>query len=184
MHNPDTASYRCRSCGFTFDLGQAEEAGPLIVAGVHDLAGILQSRESPALAHRSDPSVWSPLEYGCHVRDVLLVQRERVLAARRMDCPSFDPMGRDERVAHDGYAEQRGDDVARQLEDAAGLLANVLARIDPPDWERRVVYNYPDRQERTLRWVAAHTAHEVRHHLGDVERQLGSTALAHPLPAE
>jgi hypothetical protein len=184
MNDPDTATYRCRSCGFTFELGQAEEAGPLIVAGAHDLAGIMRSRKSPALAHRSDPSVWSPLEYGCHVRDVLLVQRERVLAARRTDCPSFEPMGRDERVAHDGYAGQRGDDVARQLEDAAGLLANVLTRLGPPDWERRVVYNYPDRQERSLRWVATHTAHEVHHHLGDVERQLGPAAPAQPLPAE
>ena len=184
MNDPAAASYLCRACGFTFDLGQAEEAGHLIVAGVHDLVGVMQSRETSVLAHRSDPTVWSPLEYGCHVRDVLLVQRERVLAARRMECPSFDPMGRDERVAHDGYAEQRGDDVARQLDDAAGLLANVLARLDPPDWERRVVYNYPDRQQRSLRWVAVHTAHEVHHHLGDVERKLGSTATAHPLPAE
>ena len=178
------ASYRCRSCGFTFDLGGAEEAASLIVAGAHELAGIMQSRGSPALAHRLEPSVWSPLEYGCHVRDVLLVQRERVLAARRTDCPSFDPMGRDERVAHDGYAGQRGDHVARQLDDAAGLLANVLARLGPPDWERRVVYNYPERQERSLRWVAAHTAHEVHHHLGDVVRQLGSAGLTEPLPAE
>jgi hypothetical protein len=184
MNDPVTASYRCPSCGFTFDLGRAVEAGPLIVAGVHHLASIMQSRDSPALAHRPDPSVWSALEYGCHVRDVLLVQRERVLAARRTDCPSFDPMGRDERVAHDGYAEQRGDHVARQLEDAAGLLANVLARLGPPDWERRVVYNYPDRQKRSLRWVAAHTAHEVHHHLGDVERQLGNTALGRPFPPE
>jgi hypothetical protein len=184
MDDPNTAPYRCRACGFTFDLGRAEQAGPLIVAGAGELAGIMQSRESEDLAHRSDPSVWSPLEYGCHVRDVLLVQRERVLAARRTDRPSFDPMGRDERVAHDGYAEQQGDHVARQLEDAAGLLANVLARLGRPDWERRVVYNYPERQERSLRWVAAHTAHEVHHHLGDVDRQLGSTTVLHPLPAE
>ena len=182
MNDPAAASYGCRVCGFTFDLGQAEEAGPLIVSGVHDLVGVMQSRGTSALAHRSDPTVWSPLEYGCHVRDVLLVQRERVLAARRTECPSFDPMGRDERVVHDGYAQQRGDDVARQLDDAAGLLANVLARLGPPDWERSVVYNYPDRQQRSLRWVAVHTAHEVHHHLGDVERQLGSTA--HPLAAE
>ena len=170
--------YHCRACGFAFDLGRAEEAGPLIVAGVGDIAGVMLSRETSVLARRSEPSLWSPLEYGCHVRDVLLVQRERVLAARRIDYPSFDPMGRDERVAHDGYAEQRGDDVARQLEDAAGLLANVLARLDPPEWERRVAYNYPEHQERSLRWVAAHTAHEVHHHLGDIERQLGS-----PTPA-
>ena len=124
------------------------------------------------LRTRRDANVWSPLEYGCHVRDVLMVQRERVLAARRMDCPSFHPMGRDERAAHDGYAEQDPLAVARQLTDAAQLFANDLSRLGPADWDRSVMYNYPTLFERSLRWVAVHTVHEVRHHLGDVRRQL------------
>ncbi|MFI1154959.1 hypothetical protein [Streptomyces sp. NPDC020817] len=53
----------------------------------------------PASASRPAPGIWSPLEYACHVRDVLLVQRERVLAARRSNTPVADPMGRDEHVA-------------------------------------------------------------------------------------
>ena len=40
-------------------------------------------------------------------------------------------MGRDERVDHDGYAEQEPDDVARQLTVAAQLFANVLGRLQP-----------------------------------------------------
>ena len=63
--------------------------------------------------------------------------------------------------------------VARQLTDAAHLFANVLARLAPEDWERSVMYNYPKLFERSLRWVAVHTVHEVRHHLLDVRRQLG-----------
>jgi hypothetical protein len=89
-----------------------------------------------------------------------------------MDRPSFDPMGRDERVEHDGYAEQDPRDVARQLTDAANLFANVLSRLDPEDWERIVMYNYPKLAERSLRWIAVHSEHEVRHHLLDVGRQL------------
>ena len=89
-----------------------------------------------------------------------------------MDRPTFDPMGRDERVEHDGYAEQKPADVARQLSDAAHLFANVLGRLGPEDWDRNVSYNYPKPLERSLRWVAVHTVHEVRHHLLDVRRQL------------
>ncbi len=81
-------------------------------------------------------------------------------------------MGRDERVELDGYGEQRTSDVARQLSDAAHLFANVLSRLDPKDWDRTVIYNYPKPSERSLRWVAVHTLHEVRHHLLDVQRQL------------
>jgi hypothetical protein len=162
---------RCDECGFIYDLGTAESAGAAIVDGAGELATVL--RDPPAnLRSRPEPQTWSPLEYGCHVRDVMLVQRERVLAARRMHRPTFQPMGRDERVDHDGYAEQDPGDVARQLTDAAQLFANVLARLGQTDWERTVMYNYPKPFERSLRWVAVHTAHEVRHHLLDVRRQL------------
>jgi hypothetical protein len=162
---------RCGECGFEYDLEAAPHAGAAIVEGVSHFAVIL--RDDPTdLRRRSQPETWSALEYSCHVRDVLLVQRERVLAARRSDRPSFDPMGRDERVVHDGYVYQDPDAVARQLTDAADLFANVLRRLDAADWERRVTYTYPERWERSLRWVALHTVHEVRHHLADVRRQL------------
>ena len=162
---------RCEECGFDYDLAQAPASGPAIIDGVAEVTGLLGAAGEDLRA-RQQPSVWSPLEYGCHLRDVLLVQRERVLAARRMDRPTFDPMGRDERVEHDGYAEQKPADVARQLSDAAHLFANVLGRLGPEDWDRNVSYNYPKPLERSLRWVAVHTVHEVRHHLLDVRRQL------------
>jgi hypothetical protein len=81
-------------------------------------------------------------------------------------------MGRDERVDHDGYSRQRPADVARQLADAALLFENVLSRLGNADWERTVMYNYLKLSERSLRWVAMHTLHEVSHHLGDVRRQM------------
>src|SRR5262249_15749343 len=102
----------------------------------------------------------------------LLAQRERLLAARRLDRPTCAPMGRDERVEHDGYAEQDPADVARQLGDAAQLFANDLDRLSDADWERTVIYNYPRQAERSLRWVADHTVHEMDHHMLDVRRQL------------
>jgi hypothetical protein len=162
----------CDECGFDYDLSEALTAGPAILDGVVGLADLLGNGTTD-LRTRRTPGTWSPLEYGCHVRDVLIVQRERVLAARRVDCPTFDPMGRDERVDHDGYAEQDREHVVRQLTEAAYLYANDLARLTPEDWDRRTaMYNYPTRQERTLRWMAMHTLHEVSHHLLDVRRQL------------
>jgi DinB superfamily len=161
---------RCDDCGFEYQLQAAPAASRAIVQGTGELAALVSA--APEVERRRDPEVWSPLEYGCHLRDVLLVQRERVLAARRMDCPSFDPMGREERAEHDGYAQQDPERVARELSDAAFMFANVLDRLDKADWERTVMYNYPAVSERSLRWMAVHTEHEVKHHLLDVRRQL------------
>jgi hypothetical protein len=135
---------QCHECGFEYELDEAAAAGPNIVRGVAELVGILDA-DTECLKIRREPGTWSALEYGCHVRDVLLVQRERVLAAQIVDRPSFNPMGRDERV---------------------------LSRLDLSDWDLSVMYNYPERTERSLRWVAVHTMHEVRHHLLDARRQL------------
>jgi DinB superfamily len=162
---------RCEGCGFEYDLGKAELASASIVQGSEDLVSILNDSAAD-LTTRREPQTWSPLEYGCYVRDVLLVQRERVLAARSLDRPSFNPMGREERVQYDGYAEQGDNDVARQLGDAARLFANVLSRLSPKDWDRSVMYNYPEPRERSLRWVAVHTVHEIHHHTFDVGHQL------------
>ena len=161
----------CAECGFTYDVSQAGAAAESIRERVAEIVATLRGCDID-LRSRPRLGVWSPLEYACHLRDVLLVQRERVLAARSMNRPDCSPMWRDERVEYDGYAEQEPEDVARQLADAAQLFGNVLARLAADDWDRTVVYHYPETHERSLRWVAVHTMHEARHHLLDIRRPL------------
>ena len=132
----------------------------------------ISSLTRPIRPAGAEPDTWSPLEYGCHLRDVLLVQRERVLLVRRETSPVVVPMGRDERVEHDGYTAQDPADVAIQLGHAGKLLANVLTQLSPADWDRTMLYNYPEPAERSIGWLATHTHHEVVHHLGDVTSQL------------
>ncbi|HEY7626772.1 MAG TPA: DinB family protein [Ilumatobacteraceae bacterium] len=165
-----TTDPACAECGFVYDLTKCRQAGAAIVAGVDRLAEIVESTPN-GIKRRPDPTTWSIHEYGCHVRDVLLVQRERLLAARRVDRPDFGLMGRDERVEHDGYADQDPLAVARQMRDAAALFAGVLSRFDDDTWERTAIYNYPRPTERTLAWVALHTQHEVQHHRHDIDVQ-------------
>ena len=161
----------CDECGFELDEDRALEAGPEIIRGAVRLAQLLNS---PIHDHatRRDAATWSPIEYACHLRDVLIVQRERVLLGLREDRPAPPMMGSEDRLIRDGYAEQHPADVGRQLTDSARLLANVLDRIGEADWSRTVRYVGYTPEERSLRWVAVDTWHEVHHHSLDVERQL------------
>ena len=134
----DNVTSQCGDCSFIYDLTRASAVPEGIRRHVTEIVAILRN-DDVDLRSRRRPSVWSPLEYGCHLRDMLLVQRERVLAARRVERPDCVPMGRDERVEHDGYAKQEPEDVARQLADAAQLFGNVLAHLGEDDWDRTVI---------------------------------------------
>ncbi|RDI63859.1 DinB family protein [Nocardia pseudobrasiliensis] len=161
----------CAECGFEYDLTLAEQVPALATEYAAEYGDLLKVDDS-ALRKRPAPEVWSPLEYACHMRDVLLVQRERILAARRTTTPTVEPMGRDERVDHDGYSEQDPADVTRQLRDATLLFTGDLTRLTAEDLERTLIFPFPEPTEHSLRWMAMHTLHELRHHLVDIRRQL------------
>lgn len=161
----------CAECNYGYDLTLANQVSTLAPQYAVEYAALLRAEPS-VLRRRAAPQLWAPLEYACHVRDVLLVQRERLLAARRSDAPVTDPMGRDERVEHDGYLQQQPADVARQLQDSTLLFTHALDQLGPEDWERTLTVPYPETAVRSLRWFAVHTVHELRHHLLDIRRQL------------
>lgn len=161
----------CAECNYDYDLKSAGQVSVLAPRYAVEYATLLRAEPS-VLRRRVTPRVWSPLEYACHMRDVLLIQRERLLAARRSDAPVAEPMGRDERVEHDGYLQQNPADVARQLQDATLLFAHALDQLGPGDWERTLTVPYPEPAVRSLRWLAVHTVHELHHHLLDIRRQL------------
>jgi hypothetical protein len=163
----------CPACGFVYDEADAPAAADRIRAGAGEVASALALLSSDAATRRPAPGVWSPLEYSCHLRDVLLVQRERVLGALIIDDDEEPPwfgMWRDERVDLEAYNESARGAVSGQLIDAAALFANLLERIGDAAWSRTVPYRFPVVQSRSLRWVAVHTLHEVRHHLDDIRR--------------
>ena len=162
----------CGECGFVYNEADAPDAAQRVRALSKTVADRLLERQVNEVRRHVPPLTWSALEYGCHLRDDLLVQRERVLLARRADHPTLTPMGRDERAYHDGYESQKAADVARQLVEAGRLFAHVLDLLDDDSWTRTVVYNWPEPADRNLRWVAVHTVHELVHHQGDIERVL------------
>lgn len=163
----------CEECGFVYaDLPVDEVAGRIGALGGRFRTAVVGASPA-ALTERPEPAVWSVLEYCCHLRDVLLVQRERVVLAQVEDRPDFVRMYRDERVDLCDYGAHGLEEVLDQLDFSASLCALAFARLGPPQWSRSLLYNWPQPVERDLAWLGRHTAHEGEHHLFDVRRLLG-----------
>jgi len=103
----------CPGCGYMYAAhavsGIAAELatlGPRYASRLHTLARTPDGEK--ALRRRPEPDVWSALEYACHVRDVMLAQRERLFLAVIEDCPSFAPIYPDRRTALANYATELG----------------------------------------------------------------------------
>jgi DNA segregation ATPase FtsK/SpoIIIE, S-DNA-T family len=166
---------RCAQCGFVYeDLAPAD-----VPASLRTLAGryadlLKEPGKEKDLGTRPAPSVWSVLEYTCHVRDVLLVQRERTLLALVQDCPRFPPMYREERVTLARYGDQAIGEVVDELVMAARLIAGLFEGLTTEQLGRRCIYNYPEPTERDLAWLGRHTVHETAHHLEDVHSGITS----------
>jgi len=157
----------CAGCGFSYAVGRAEIT-PWLRSDARAFVAKLGRLDDAAARTRPAPGVWSPLEYACHVRDMLGVQTERVRLVQRAVDPEFVPMGRDERVVEDRYNEQGPVVVAGELVAAADAFATLLDGLDDDGWRRTGIYNYPERARRSVEWIAIHTNHELLHHRGDI----------------
>ncbi len=126
----DRQAAPCQECGYDWEsLGRGQ-----ILLAVTSLADehslLLTSVAGERLRDHPRPASWSPLEYGCHVRDVLRFQRERVALAQAEETPLFTSMRRDERAVEERYNDQDGilaELINKQLMDqalAVGLRQN------------------------------------------------------------
>ena len=60
----------CPECGFDASAVTFEAVPPIVRRDAASWQAVLAG---PGVRRRPQPQVWSPLEYGCHVRDVLLL---------------------------------------------------------------------------------------------------------------
>ncbi len=161
-------------CGFRYDDVAVAAIPDRLLHPVHELCAEVAAAPDALRRRRPEPAVWSPVEYCCHLRDVLVTQRERVVRALVEDRPTLVPMHRDERAGLTRYAEEDPAQVLAQLGVAADMAAWTFASLDGSQWLRDCVYNYPEPAARGLAWVGRHTVHEAVHHLADIRRILGS----------
>jgi S-DNA-T family DNA segregation ATPase FtsK/SpoIIIE len=164
----------CDECGFTY----ADHVTLDLATEIHALGGRFESLltnpsvDRTRLTTRLRPPTWSPVEYGCHVRDVLLAQRERLLLALVEHEPTIVSIYREQRAVLARYGDETPGQVANGIAFAANLFAWTLNGLAGPDWDRTCIFSYPEPSRRTIAWLGQHTLHEGEHHLLDIRRAL------------
>ncbi|WP_448630860.1 DinB family protein [Cellulomonas soli] len=166
---PDTKDWtwvlerRCPECGFAAaDVAVTEIAGT-----VRDLVPRWVSvLHRPDVRERPAPTVWSPLEYGAHVRDVLRIFGERVRLMTEQVDPHFDNWDQDATALAERYDRQDPAAVADELVDAAEVTAALFAGVGDDEWERAGLRS--NGSQFTVRTLGQYFLHDLVHHLHDV----------------
>ncbi len=153
----------CAECGFDSRSFAREDVGAMIRANAAAWRDLLLTR--PDVRERPRPDVWSPLEYGCHVRDVFRVFAVRLDMMLTLDDPLYENWDQDATAVAERYAEQDPAVVARELEEAGGKLADGFDAIDGDRWER--TGNRTDGARFTVESFARYLIHDPVHHLHD-----------------
>jgi hypothetical protein len=166
---PDTKDWtwvldeRCPECGFA-----AQDVDP---RGIGDTVRDLTPRWVAALARpdvrtRPEPQVWSALEYGAHVRDVLRTFDARLALMVDEENPLFANWDQDATALAERYDLQDPAVVSDELVEAADTIAARFDAVRDDEWDR------PGRRSNgsvfTVRTLGQYFLHDVVHHLHDV----------------
>ncbi len=169
-----TLRRRCEQCGLAAGEIEPPTIAERAFVAAEEWVAILRS--SPAVVARSEPDVWSPLEYGAHVRDVYRVFGARLHQMLTEDGPTFANWDQDQTALTQRYAEQDPEVVADELEAEAQVFVAQVRALETDQWDRRG--RRSDGAEFTVLTFLQYFLHDVIHHLWDVTgQQDGTTSL-------
>lgn len=166
---PDTKDWTwvlerpCPECGFRADSFDRTELGTRTRATVPAWQAVL---ERPDVTVRPAPQVWSPLEYGCHVRDVFGMFDRRLHLMLDEDEPHFPNWDQDETAVQDSYAEQDPAVVRAELAAAGAAIAATFDAVPESGWARNGLRS--NGSTFTVETLGRYFLHDVVHHLHDV----------------
>lgn len=152
----------CDECGFdpNFDV---HTTGRRVRATIAKWEAVLDRLDAP---RRPRPDVWSPLEYGCHVRDVNTVFRGRLDLMLAQDDPTFPNWNPNTTAVDARYWETDPDEVAEAYRREATQTADQWDAVRDDQWGRRGLRD--NGSTFTVATLATYFLHDLEHHLKDV----------------
>jgi hypothetical protein len=166
---PDTKDWtwviekRCPECGFDAAAVSLADLPDLVRGNAAAWPAVLGR---PDVRHRPEPGTWSPLEYGCHVRDACRIFTDRLRLMLTVDDPLFANWDQDATAIDQAYADQDPRQVATDLVRNADEVADGFAAVRPEQWSR--TGRRSNGSVFTVATLARYFAHDPVHHLHDV----------------
>jgi hypothetical protein len=153
----------CPECGLDTSSFTREDIPAMILANAAAWREPLGAADA---TRRPRPDKWSPLEYGCHVRDVLKLYDYRLGLMLTEDDPLYPNWDQDATAIAERYIEQDPSVVATQLRAASDTLADRFDSVGGAQWERRG--RRSDGASFTVTSFGRYMIHDPVHHLYDV----------------
>lgn len=154
---------QCGECGFDASMFDPTRTAEALRDQVRRWESVLEREDVKA---RPRPGVWSPLEYGCHVRDVFRKFDERLKLMIETVDPAFENWDQDATAIEDRYDLQDPAKVAEELAVGGFSLAARFEAVKQNQWTRRGIRS--DGSVFTVDSIAKYLMHDPVHHLWDV----------------
>lgn len=160
-------SRACEDCGFDPASVTRETLASRIARAAEPWPARLAQEDA---RRRPLPSVWSPTEYGAHIRDMAVVMTGRLQLILTQDDPPFPDWDQDAAAIAGDYASEEPGEVAAQVGTAVGTLSTAYGTVDESQWDR------PGRRSNgsvfTAFTLGVYSLHDLEHHLHDVGASL------------
>lgn len=155
---------RCPECGFDAAAVDARAVAGMLRDATERWVEVLTTRSD--VRTRPRESVWSPLEYGCHVRDVYRVYDGRLRRMIDEDGPHYENWDQDKTALESDYAAQDPSAVAAELAADGAALADQFDTVHGEQWQRTGFRS--DGAAFTIDTFSRYFIHDIVHHLVDV----------------
>jgi hypothetical protein len=169
MLTPDTKDWTwvitraCPDCGYDAATVDPSAIGSRVRATLPRWQAVAGR---PDASRRPSPDVWSPLEYACHVRDVLRIFDGRLELVLTEHGPRFANWDQDATAVESRYAEQDPAVLGPELAEAAERIADRFDSVRGQQWGRTAERS--DGARFTTTSFGRYFLHDIEHHLYDV----------------
>ena len=155
---------RCPECGFEAGELPRSRIGAESRTVAEAFAGFLAGDD---VRVRPAPDVWSPLEYGCHIRDVFRVMDGRLTLMLTEDGAEFENWDQDATAVEDRYDAQDPAVVAAEVLESGRIVADRFDAVTDDQWSRRGLRS--NGSAFTVETLGQYLVHDLVHHVWDLQ---------------